>query len=114
MKDTQPPPQIQEHSLALQIINIEKAKYPLHPVQIKDITQNENITGARKEQYLSEVSEYKSVCNSDIKEKERKRNKQKEKNYSNSFQCNKCDKKYTWYSGLANHKRFVHNNKREK
>ncbi len=26
-----------------------------------------------------------------------------------SFRCDKCDKKYIWYSGLANHKRFLHN-----
>ena len=31
------------------------------------------------------------------------------KNFSKEFQCDKCDKKYTWYCGLANHKRFVHN-----
>ena len=30
------------------------------------------------------------------------------KNYSKSFKCDMCEKKYTWYSGLSNHKRFVH------
>ena len=105
MKDTQPPAQFQEPSPILQ------TKCPPPPFQTTEITQNENITLIRKENYLTEVSEYKSVCNSDIKEKEKKTNKQKGKtNYSKSFQCDKCDKKYTWYSGLANHKRFVHSN----
>ena len=108
MKDTLPPAQFQEPSPILQ------TKCPPPPFQTTEITQNENITLIRKENYLTEVSEYKSVCNSDIKEKERKRNKQKEKNYSNSFQCDKCDKKYTWYSGLANHRRLVRNHKKEK
>ena len=41
--------------------------------------------------------------------KERKNNK----NYSKEFKCDKCDKRYTWYSGLSNHKRFVHNKLKE-
>ena len=41
--------------------------------------------------------------------KERKNNK----NYSKQFKCDKCDKRYTWYSGLSNHKRFVHNKLKE-
>ena len=42
-------------------------------------------------------------------------NKQREKkNYTKSFNCDKCDKKYTWYSGLSNHNRFVHNNQKVK
>ena len=35
------------------------------------------------------------------------------KNYSKSYKCEECDKKYTWYSGLANHKRFGHKMKKE-
>ena len=114
MKDTQTPAQIRELPPDVQLKEIEETKYPPSPLQIKGVTHNKNVAVISKDNYLSEVSEYKSVCNSDIKEKERKRNKQKEKNYSKSFKCDKCDKKYTWYSGLANHKRFVHNNKREK
>jgi phage shock protein A len=41
--------------------------------------------------------------------KERKNNN----NYSKRFKCDKCDKRYTWYSGLSNHKRFVHNKLKE-
>jgi hypothetical protein len=41
--------------------------------------------------------------------KERKNNK----NYSKQFKCDKCDKRYTWYSGLSNHKRFVHSKLKE-
>ena len=108
MKVTQPPAQVQEPSPILQ------TKCPPPPFQITEINQNGNVTVIRKEKYLTEVNEYKSVCNSDIKEKERKRNKQKEKNYSNSFQCDKCNKKYTWYSRLANHKLLLHNNVRVK
>ena len=36
--------------------------------------------------------------------KERKNNNK----YSKQFKCEKCDKRYTWYSGLSNHKRFVY------
>ena len=46
------------------------------------------------------------------KEKNIKFTKEK-KNYSKSYKCEECDKKYTWYIGLANHKRFVHTMKRE-
>ena len=35
------------------------------------------------------------------------------KNYSKTFKCEKCEKSYTWYSGLSNHKRFVHNKTKE-
>ena len=41
--------------------------------------------------------------------KERKNNKK----YSKQFKCDKCDNRYTWYSGLSNHKRFVHNKLKE-
>ena len=31
------------------------------------------------------------------------------KNFPKTFKCDICNKGYTWYSGLSNHKRFVHN-----
>ena len=34
--------------------------------------------------------------------------------FSKKFNCDKCNKKYTWNSGLANHKRFVHNKIKER
>ena len=37
--------------------------------------------------------------------KKRKNNKK----YSKKFKCDKCDKRYTWYSVLSNRNRFVHN-----
>ena len=40
-----------------------------------------------------------------------KKEKKSSKNYSKKFKCDKCDKRYTWYSGLSNHKRFVHKQK---
>ena len=43
----------------------------------------------------------------------RKKEKKSNKNYSKKFKCDKCDKRYTWYSGLSNHKRFVHNKQKE-
>eukprot|EP00092_Neocalanus_flemingeri_P038510 GFUD01041928.1.p1 GENE.GFUD01041928.1~~GFUD01041928.1.p1 ORF type:complete len:203 (+),score=52.04 GFUD01041928.1:94-702(+) len=39
--------------------------------------------------------------------------KKKKKNYSKGFKCDFCDKRYTWYSGLSNHKRFLHNKTKE-
>ena len=38
-------------------------------------------------------------------------NKKPKKQFTKGFKCDLCDKKYTWYTGLSNHKRFVHNNK---
>ena len=35
------------------------------------------------------------------------------KNYSKAFKCDKCEKRYTWFSGLSNHKRFVHSKLKE-
>ena len=29
------------------------------------------------------------------------------KNFTKTFKCDICNKGYTWYSGLSNHKRFV-------
>lgn len=37
--------------------------------------------------------------------------KSSKKQFTKGFKCDLCDKKYTWYTGLSNHKRFVHNNK---
>ena len=42
-----------------------------------------------------------------------KKDKKPNKNYSKQFKCDKCDKRYTWYSGLSNHKRFVHNKQKD-
>ena len=79
MKDTQPPAQIQKASPGVQIKEIEKTKYTPPPLQNKETIQNEDIAVIRKEKYLSEVSEYKSVCNSELIERGKKTNKQKEK-----------------------------------
>ena len=46
-----------------------------------------------------------------MKEKKMKLGKEK-KHYSKKYKCELCVTKYTWYSGLANHKRGVH--KKEK
>ena len=81
--------QIQKASPSVQIKEMEKTKYPPPPLQIKKITQNENITVISKVRYLSEVSAKKSICNSDIKETEKKTNCMRRKLF----------KKYTWYSG---------------
>ena len=55
---------------------------------------------------------YTEACQLEINPHHASRNKEK-KIFSKKFQCDKCDKKYTWYSGLANHKRFVHNKQKE-
>ena len=53
--------------------------------------------------------------NEDILDKEStlklNNNKKPKKQFTKGFKCDLCDKKYTWYTGLSNHKRFVHNNK---
>ena len=63
------------------------------------------------------VNDYKPEPNEISKKSEdckTNKNQPKEKKiFSKKFQCDKCDKKYTWYSGLANHKRFVHNKQKE-
>ena len=50
------------------------------------------------------------ILEEDKKCKEKQKSK---KNYTKAFKCDKCDKKYTWYTGLSNHKRFVHNKPKE-
>ena len=40
-----------------------------------------------------------------------KSTKRSKKQFTKGFKCDLCEKKYTWYTGLSNHKRFVHNNK---
>merc|ERR1711983_419378 len=52
--------------------------------------------------------------NEDILDKEsslKVGSKKPKKQFTKGFKCDLCDKKYTWYTGLSNHKRFVHNNK---
>ena len=52
--------------------------------------------------------------NEDILDKEsslKMNSKKPKKQFTKGFKCDLCDKKYTWYTGLSNHKRFVHNNK---
>ena len=70
---------------------------------------------------LNEETTGKNVINCSEEEKlkseddHQKKNVQKEKKiFSKKYQCDKCDKKYTWYSGLANHKRFVHHKVKER
>lgn len=46
----------------------------------------------------------------DPKQKSEKKTK---KNFTKGFKCDQCEKKYTWYTGLSNHKRFVHNKHKE-
>jgi hypothetical protein len=110
LKDTPPPAPIQKPSPVVKIK--ENIIYQPSFLQVEENPRNKDKTLMRNEQHLSE---YKSVCNSELTERGEKTNKHKDnKVYSKSFQCDKCNKKYTWYSGLANHKRFVHNNVRVK
>ena len=77
---------------------IEIIKDPSFPEdKVQSVTEKENIS----------VDESVSIDDSDQKEKKIKLTKDK-KNYSKNYKCEECDKKYTWYSGLANHRRFVH------
>ena len=68
----------------------------------------------------SEISDKEAVkCLNDkiLKSENDHENKnihKEKKIFSKKFNCDKCDKKYTWYSGLANHKRFVHNKIKER
>jgi hypothetical protein len=68
-----------------------------------DIIEKVNINLNEKEEQVEDILT-DTYCL-----KERKNNK----NYSKQFKCDKCDKRYTWYSGLSNHKRFVHNKLKE-
>ena len=55
--------------------------------------------------------EEKKTLETDIIPKENNTNKKErnnKKNFSKTFKCDLCDKSYTWYSGLSNHKRFLH------
>ena len=60
------------------------------------------------------VHECVSVPKNTLNGKNENKKSKERKNFSKEFKCDKCDKKYTWYSGLANHKRFVHNNQKVK
>ena len=42
-----------------------------------------------------------------------KQDKKPKNQFSKGFKCDLCEKKYTWYTGLSNHKRFVHNKQKE-
>merc|ERR1711953_774987 len=42
-----------------------------------------------------------------------KQDKKPKKQFTKGFKCDLCEKKYTWYTGLSNHKRFVHNKQKE-
>merc|ERR1711997_792703 len=42
-----------------------------------------------------------------------KHDKKPKKQFTKGFKCDLCEKKYTWYTGLSNHKRFVHNKQKE-
>ena len=55
------------------------------------------------------VNECISVLTNTTNNKNNNSKPKERKNFSKEFKCDKCEKKYTWYSGLANHKRFVHN-----
>jgi hypothetical protein len=68
------------------------------------ISKNEEKTS-----YKIQTKHKRDITSDDKRLKDQKNNK----NYSKSFKCDLCDKKYTWYSVLSNHKRFVHNKGKE-
>jgi DNA-directed RNA polymerase subunit M/transcription elongation factor TFIIS len=70
---------------------------------------DDNDKSERKQEIISQNEKEAEVDHILTDNKERKNNK----NYSKKFKCDKCDKRYTWYSGLSNHKRFVHNKLKE-
>ena len=71
-------------------------------IELNEETTERNILSCSEEEKLKSEDDHQ------------KKTFQKEKEmFSKKYQCDKCDKKYTWYSGLANHKRFVHNKVKE-
>ena len=91
---------------------IEAIKDPSFPKINEDKIQSAQLTVMREKENIS-VDKSVSIDKSDQKEKKIKLTKEK-KNYSKNYKCEQCDKKYTWYSGLSNHNRFVHNNQKVK
>ena len=62
---------------------------------------NENHTASKENKRL-ETDIIPKEKNTYIKERNNR------KNFSKTFKCDLCNKSYTWYSGLSNHKRFIH------
>ena len=67
---------------------------------IKDPLPQEEVAKTNECPQVKTVSVHNKDNNNKPKEK---------KSFAKEFKCDKCEKKYTWYSGLANHKRFLHN-----
>ena len=82
---------------------LDRAPSDIKQSVIKSESKKVNISRNETEEQMEHISTDTNCL------KERKNNK----NYSKQFKCDKCDKRYTWYSGLSNHKRFVHNNLKE-
>ena len=79
--------------------NLDISNADIKPYIDEKESKQVNIGQNRKESQMDHILTYTNCL------KERKNNKK----YSKQFKCDKCDKRYTWYSGLSNHKRFVHN-----
>ena len=91
---------------------IEIIKDPAFPEINEDKIQSAQLTVMREKENIS-VDESVSIDESDQKEKKIKLTKEK-KNYSKNYKCEQCDTKYTWYSGIANHRRFLHKKQKGK
>ena len=78
------------------------------------VIQVENIKKEMEKNMFNEnhtAREEKKVLDTGIIPKEKNiyyKGRKNKKNFSKTFKCDLCDKSYTWYSGLSNHKRFLH------
>ena len=84
----------------------------------KTEVEKSNISSSKRENKKETNKDLSTDCfdfdNEEILDKEEtdyKAGKKTKKQFTKGFKCDLCEKKYTWYTGLSNHKRFVHNNK---
>ena len=92
--------------------NITYDKIEDFPVINEHKKHSDQLNGMREKETIS-VNELVPSDELHMKEKKTKFIKEK-KNYSKTYKCEECDRKYTWYSELANHKRFVHKKQKGK
>jgi hypothetical protein len=91
---------------------IEALKDPSISEINEDINKSDQLNLVRDKE---NIIKYECVPSGEKNVKEKKITLGKEKkNYSKQYKCEQCDNKYTWYSGLANHKRFVHTKQKGK
>ena len=98
------------YSRHIEIETKEKLEQPISREEVESVTKTIFNNDSLKND-ITESLDDKIIKSEDDHQK--KNNQKEKKTFSKKYHCDKCDKKYTWYSGLANHKRFVHNKVKE-